>query len=63
MGDGTSVDPPLRRESSQGKYGSSTKGQNCVRKNGWKTDEAGERENLRWWSSVRCGKERDMTRG
>ena len=59
---GFSVDPPLRRESSQGTYGSSTKRQDCEGENGGKTDEAGERE-LALVVSVRCGKERDMTRG
>ena len=56
------MDPSLRRESSQGFKGSSTKGQDCKGENDWKTDEAGERE-LVPVVGVRCGKERDMTRG
>ena len=38
------------------------KGQDCEGENDWKIDEAGERE-LVLVVSVRCGKERDMTRG
>ena len=56
-----SVDPPLRRESSQGIYGSSTKGQDCEGENDWKIGEVGVGE-LVLVISVRCGKELDMTR-
>ena len=41
MGDGTPVEPPLRRGSSQGKYGSCTKGLDCDGERDWKI---GERE-------------------
>ena len=62
MGDGIFVDPPLRRESSQVKDGSCAKGLGCEGKNNWKIGEASERK-LVLVVSVRCGKERDMTRG
>ena len=62
MRDGICVDPPLCRESSQGKYGSCAKGLGCKGENVGKIGEAGERE-LVIVVSVRCGKERDMTRG
>ena len=60
--DGTCVDPPLCRGTSQGTYGSSTKGLVCVGEIVGKIGEVGERE-LVLVVSVRCGKERDMTRG
>ena len=60
--DGISVDPPLCRGSSQGKYGSWVKGVGCEGENVGKIGEVGERE-LVLVVSVRCGKERDMTRG
>ena len=68
MGDGICVDPPLCRGTSQGIYiymGSRIIGLVCkgetVGKKG-EVDEMGERE-LVLVVSVRCGKERDMTRG
>ena len=61
--DGICVDPPLcRRGTSQGKYGSCTKDLVCVGETVGKIGEEGERE-LVLVVSVRCGKERDMTRG
>ena len=60
--DGICVDPPLCRGTSQGKYGSCAKGLVCVGEIIGKIGEAGERE-LVLVVSVRCGKERDMTRG
>ena len=62
VGDGTSVDPPLRRGSSQSIRGSCTIGLGCEGGNDWRVSEVGERE-LVLVVSVRCGKERDMTRG
>ena len=62
MGNGISVDLPLRRGSSQGMYGSCTKRLECEGEDDWKIGEAGERE-LVLVVNVRCGKERDMTRG
>ena len=61
VGDGNSEAPPLRRESSQGFHGS------CVKKSGNVKEDCTigavvERE-LVLVVSVRCGKERDMTRG
>ena len=65
MRDGICVAPPLCRGTSQGIYGSRIIGLVCegetVGKIG-ETDEMGERE-LVLVVSVRCGKERDMTRG
>ena len=60
--DGICVDPPLYRGTSQGKYGSYAKGLVCVGEIVRKIGEVGERE-LVLVVSVRCGKERDMTRG
>ena len=60
--DGICVDPPLCRRSSQGKYASCAKGLGCGGENAGKIGEVGERE-LVLVVSVRCGKERDMTRG
>ena len=62
MRDGICVDPPLCRESLQCKYGSYAKGLRCEGENVGKIGEVGERE-LVLAVSVRCGKERDMTRG
>ena len=62
MRDGICVDPPLCRGSSQGKYGSCAEGLGCEGENVGKIGEVGERE-LVLVVSVRCGKERDMTRG
>ena len=65
MRDGFRVDPPLCRGTSQGKYGSSTIDLVCAGETVGKigeVDETGERE-LVLVVSVRCGKERDMTRG
>ena len=63
--DGICVDPPLCRGPSQGTYGFRLIGLVCecetVGKIG-EVDEMGERE-LVLVVSVRCGKERDMTRG
>ena len=59
MKDGNSEDPPLCRGTSQGKYGSRTKGLVCVAETVGKmgeVDEMGERE-LVLVNSVRCGKE------
>ena len=62
VGDGNFVVPPLRREPSQGTYGS------CVNRSGSVGEDEGmigevvERE-LVLVISVRSGKERDMTRG
>ena len=65
MRDGICVDPPLCRGTSQGKDGLTIIGLVCegetVGKIG-KMDEMGERE-LVLEVSVRCGNERDMTRG
>ena len=57
-----SVDPPLCIGSSQGFHGSCTKRLDCEGENDGKIGEASERE-LVLAVSVRCGKERDMTRG
>ena len=61
MGDGNFVVPTLRRESSQGKSGS------CVNRSGTvgEDDMIGEvlARELVLVVNVRCGKERDMTRG
>ena len=57
------VDSPLCRGTPQGKYGSSTKDLVCAGETVGKVgevDEMGERELV---LVVRCGKERDMTRG
>ena len=62
MRDGIRVDSPLCRGSSQGKYGSCAKGLECEGETVGKKGEVGERE-LVPVVSVRCGKERDMTRG
>ena len=62
MRDGICVDPPLCRGTSQGKYGSCTKDLVCVGEIVGKMGEVGERE-LVLVVSVRCGKERDTTRG
>ena len=59
VGDGILVDPPLRCQSLQGN-GSSTKGQDREGKNDWRIGEVSERKLV---VSVRCGKERHMTRG
>ena len=63
--DAICVDPPLCRGTSQGKYGSMTIGLEFVGEtvgNMGEVHEMGERE-LVLVVSVRCGKERDMTRG
>ena len=52
----------MGRESSQGKYRSCAKGLGCEGEEVGKIGEAGERE-LVLVVSVRCGEERDMTRG
>ena len=62
MRDGICVDPPHYRKSSHGKYGSCAKGLGCEGENVGKISEIRERE-LVLVVSVRCGKERDMTRG
>ena len=62
MSDEICVDPPLCRGTSQGKYGSCAKGLVFVGEIVGKIGEVGERE-LVLVVSVRCGKERDMTRG
>ena len=62
VGDGISEDPPLRCESSQWKYGSCINKLQCVGEDDCRIREAGERE-LVLAVSVKCGKERDMTRG
>ena len=54
--------PPLRREPSQGKYGSCINRCGSVGEDEGMTGEVVERE-LVVVVSVRCGKERDMTRG
>ena len=59
--DGICVDPPLCLGTSEGKYGSCTEGLVCVGEIVGKIGEVGERE-LVFVVSVRCGKERDMTR-
>ena len=63
--DGICVDPPLCRGTSQGKCGSNTAALVCggetVGKIG-EVDGMGDRE-LVLVVSVKCGKERDMTRG
>ena len=63
--DGICVDPPLCRGTSQGFQGSRVLGLVCKSETVGKVrevDEMGERE-LVLVVSVRCGKERDMTRG
>ena len=65
MRDGICVDPPLCRGTSQGKCGSSTIDLVCVGETVGKigeVDEMGGRD-LVLVVSVRCGKERDITRG
>ena len=65
MRDGICVDPPLWRGTSQGKYGSRAIDLVCAGETVGKTgevNEMGEREVV-LVVSVRCGKERDMTRG
>ena len=65
MRDGICVDPPLCRGTSQGFYGSRIIGLVCKRETVGKkgeVDDMGERQ-LVLVVSVRCGKERDMTRG
>ena len=59
---GICLDPPLCRGTSHGKYGSCTKDLVCVGEAVGKIGEEGERE-LVLVFSVRCGTERDMTRG
>ena len=54
--------PQLRRESSQCAYGSWDNRLGCVEEDDCKIEEEGERE-LMLVVSVKCGKERDMTRG
>ena len=56
MRDGICVDPPLYFGSSQGEYGSSTKGHVCVGDVVEKIGEVGERE-IVLVVNVRCGKE------
>ena len=56
------IHPPLCRGSSQGKDGSCARGLGCEGENVGKVGEVGERE-LVLVVSVRCGKERDKTRG
>ena len=58
MKNGICADPPLCRGTSQGKYSSCAKGRVRV----GRTGEVGERE-LLIVDGVRCGKERNMTRG
>ena len=62
MRDGICVDPLLCRGSSEGRNGSCTKGFVCEGENVGRIGEVGEREYV-LVVSVRCGKERDMTRG
>ena len=65
MRDGICVDPPLCRGTSQGVHGSRITGLVCKGETVGKVeevDEMGERE-LVLVVSVRCGKERDITRG
>ena len=60
--DGVCADPPPCRGTSQGNCGFCAKGPVCVGEIVGKIGEVGERE-LVPVVSVRCGKERDMTRG
>ena len=62
VGHWRSEEPQLRRESSQCTYGSWDNRLGCVGEDDCKIEEVGERE-LVLVVSVRCGKERDMTRG
>ena len=65
MRDGICVDPPLCRGTSQGKYESRIMGLVCNGETVGKVGEVGEKceRELVLLVSVRCGKERDMTRG
>ena len=62
MEDGRSEAPPLHRESSQGTYGSCVNRSGCVGEDDCMIGEEVERE-LVLVVRVRCGKQRDMTRG
>ena len=62
VGDGNFEVPPLRRQSAQGIFGSCVNRSGSVGEGDFMIGEVVERE-LVLVVSVRCGKERDMTRG